>query len=139
MHIMTGPDGKARILVIDDEHVIADTLRTIFSKAGMEAKAVYSAEQALALMPEWDPHMAIIDVHLPGMNGIEFAIRCMAEYPNCRLALFSGYSATAELLDKARQDGFPLDVLAKPVHPADLLRIVTGQTGAGSDELGGTA
>jgi DNA-binding NtrC family response regulator len=137
---MTGPNEKARILVIDDERVIADTLKTIFSNAGMEAIAVYSAEQALALMLQWVPRMAIIDVNLPGMNGIDLAILLRVRYPDCRLTLLSGHSSTSELLEKARQDGYFLDVLAKPVHPADLLRMVARQlAGAGTAEPGGTA
>jgi CheY-like chemotaxis protein len=119
-----GLEGKPRVLIVDDEHVIADTLVTIFSTTGLDAMAVYSAEEALTLIPEWRPHVAIIDVHLPGMNGIDLAIRLKAEYPSCRLTLFSGYSSTVDLLEKARLDGHTLEVLAKPVHPTELLSLI---------------
>jgi CheY-like chemotaxis protein len=112
---------KPRVLVVDDEHVIADTLVTIFSTAGLEAVAVYSAEEALALIPQWHPQIAIIDVHLPCMNGIDLAIRLKVEHPGCRVTLFSGYTSTADLLEKASRDGYSLEVLAKPVHPTELL------------------
>jgi DNA-binding NtrC family response regulator len=137
---MTSPEAKARILVIDDEHTIADTLKAIFSKAGMEAMAVYSAEQALALMAQWVPHMAIIDVQLPGMNGVDLAILLKARYPKCELTLFSGYASTGELLEKAKRDGHALEVIAKPVHPLDLLHVVHCRLAdAGSAEPRGTA
>lgn len=101
---MTGQGTKAKILVIDDERTVADTLKTIFSKAGMEAMAVYSAEQALTLMSQWVPQMAIIDVQLPGMNGIDLAILLKDKYPDCGLTLFSGYAATNDLLEKAKRE-----------------------------------
>jgi CheY-like chemotaxis protein len=65
--------GKKRVLIVDDEHIIADTLVAIFSGAGYESRAAYSAEGALGLIPSWPPQLAIVDVILPGMNGIDFA------------------------------------------------------------------
>jgi CheY-like chemotaxis protein len=115
---------KPRVLIVDDEHVIADTLATIFSSAGLEPIAVYSAEEALVLVPEWHPHIAIVDVHLPEMNGIDLAIRLKAEHPSCKVTLFSGYASTVDLLEQARRDGHSLEVLAKPVHPSELLSLI---------------
>ena len=133
MNVVTGPIEKPRVLIVDDEHIIADTLKAIFSNAGMEAMAVYSAEQAIALLLQWIPDAAIIDVQLQGMNGVDLAIHLKAKYPACALTLFSGHIATADLLEKAERDGYTFDVLAKPVHPADLLSRITLQlSGAGS-------
>ena len=132
---MTGPTEKSRVLVVDDEHIIADTLQAIFLNAGMEAMAVYSAEQAIVLVLQWVPNAAIIDVQLPGMNGIDLAIHLKRNYPDCALTLFSGHTATEDSLEKAEQDGYSFDVLAKPVHPAALLRRMTLQlAGEGKDE-----
>jgi DNA-binding NtrC family response regulator len=118
---MSGSHQKKRILVVDDESVIADSLGTIFSNEGYEARAVYSAEQALQLFLEWVPHLAIIDVRLPGMNGIDLAIQLKEQYPECKVALFAGQAATSDLLVSARQSGHLLDVLEKPIHPTALL------------------
>src|SRR5665213_1396614 len=104
-----------RVLVVDDEHVIADTLVTIFSGAGYEAKAVYSAEEALQLLEVWLPHKAILDVRLPKMNGIDLAIRLKAQYPRCQLTLFSGQTETLELLEAAKANGHSFQILAKPI------------------------
>ena len=110
-----------RVLFVDDERVIADTLAIIFSNQGYVTRAVYSAEQALELMSDWLPDLAIIDVLLPGMNGIDLAIRLKAEYPNCRLSLFSGQASTSDLLELARQNGHSFEILAKPVAPGEFL------------------
>jgi len=118
---MSSSTEQKRVLIVDDERLIADTLATIFSNKGYEARAVYSAEQALELISDWLPGLAIIDVQLPGMNGIDFAIRLRAEYPDCKLSLFSGQASTSDLLELARQNGHSFEVLAKPVPPDDFL------------------
>ena len=109
-----------RVLFVDDERLIADTLAIIFSSQGYETRAVYSAEQALELISDWLPNLAIIDVRLPGMNGIDLAIRLRAEYPDCRLSLFSGQASTSDLLELARQKGHSFDIIAKPVPPVEI-------------------
>jgi DNA-binding NtrC family response regulator len=114
---------KKRVLIVDDERVITDTLVTIFSKAGYESKGVYSAEQALIEMEGWCPSLVIIDVLLPAMNGIDLAIRIKSQWPECHLSLFSGQAATVDLLDMAMKNGHTFDVLPKPVHPSELLGV----------------
>jgi CheY-like chemotaxis protein len=115
---------KKRILVVDDERIIADTLTTIFNQAGYEAGAVYSAEQALDLIQTWPAQVAVIDVRLPRMDGVDLAIRLKAEYPECKPILFSGNADTTDILEKARLSGHEFNCLAKPVPPADFLMMV---------------
>ena len=117
--------ARSRVLIVDDERVIAETLVTIFHHSGYEARCVFSAEEALTVIPEWRPSLAIVDVLLPEMNGVDLAIRIRAEYPGTRIALFSGYTTTSELLEAARQQGHEFNILAKPVHPADLLDLAS--------------
>jgi len=118
---MSGANEKTRVLIVDDERVIADSLALIFSNEGYEGRAVYSAEQALELISEWIPQLAIIDVKLPGKNGIDLAIHVKEEYRDCRVILFAGQAATSDLLASVRQSGHFLDILEKPVHPSKLL------------------
>ena len=65
--------------------------------------------------------MLISDVIMADLNGIDAAIRIRALLPNIKILLFSGQAATADLLEKARADGYEFEILAKPVHPQDLL------------------
>jgi DNA-binding NtrC family response regulator len=117
--------GARKILIIDDEPTIADTLAVIFSSSGYDSRAVYSAEQALETLEEWRPDLAIIDVVLPGMNGIEFAIFLKASYPACQFLLFSGQPGTSGLLEDAKKKGHLFDILAKPLHPTFMLATVS--------------
>ena len=114
-------NSKPRVLVADDEQVIANTLAIILNQAGFEARAVYSGEKAVAALEEFQPNMLISDVIMTGMTGIEAAIETRNRLPKCKILLFSGQAATADLLEKARSQGHEFEILAKPVHPTDLL------------------
>ncbi len=118
---MTNGTAKPKVLVADDEQVIANTLAIILNQAGFEARAVYSGENALESIEAFQPNMLISDVIMTGMTGIEAAIQIRAKLPQCKILLFSGQAATADLLEKARSQGHEFEILAKPVHPTDLL------------------
>jgi DNA-binding response OmpR family regulator len=113
--------AKSKILVADDERVIADSLAMILNLSGFEARAVYSGESAIELAAEFQPEMLISDVIMTGMSGIDAAIQIRGILPRVKILLFSGQAATADLLEKARAQGYEFDILSKPVHPQDLL------------------
>ena len=115
-----------RVLIVDDESVIADSLATIFRASGFEARSVYSGERAVELAPSFEPDVLISDVIMRGMTGIEVATYVRQQFPACRVLLFSGQAATADLLEKAHAQGYDFEILAKPVHPQDLLTKLRG-------------
>ena len=117
---------KPKVLVVDDERVIADTLAMILNQSGFEARAVYSGERAVELAASFRPDMLITDVIMADLNGIDAAIMIRALLPNIKILLFSGQAATADLLEKARAKGYEFEILAKPVHPQDLLSRLQG-------------
>jgi CheY-like chemotaxis protein len=118
---MTENKGKPRVIVADDEHVIADTLAYILNQAGFEATPVYTGKEAVDLAQQINPDLLITDVIMPDMNGIEAAINIRGFLPSCKVLLFSGQAATAGLLDEARKRGYEFEILSKPVHPQDLV------------------
>jgi CheY-like chemotaxis protein len=113
--------NKPRVLVADDERVIADTLAMILNQSGFQARVAYTGEKALELAAEFQPEMLISDVIMAGLNGIDAAIQIREILPSIKILLFSGQAATADLLEKARERGYEFEILAKPVHPQDLL------------------
>ncbi len=110
-----------RVLVVDDEPCIADSLSAILRHCGYQASAVYDAASALVLCQSCPPDLVISDVAMPRMNGIQMAIYIRQHYPNCKILLFSGTATTTDLLEDARRQGYSFELLAKPVHPSDLL------------------
>ncbi|MGA3127138.1 MAG: response regulator [Candidatus Korobacteraceae bacterium] len=123
---MTDEKPKLRVLVVDDEKVIADTLTIILNKAGYNASAAYTGNQAVDLARSEKPDLVITDVIMPDMNGIEAAIHIREFLPACKILLFSGQAATVDLLEDARVHGHEFEILAKPIHPQDLLAKLRG-------------
>jgi CheY-like chemotaxis protein len=96
---------------------ICVTLAAIFTSRAYEARVAYSAEQAVQVIAEWQPDLAILDVGLPNMNGIDLTIALKASYSTCPILLFSGQPNTIDLLEQAAESGHLFEVLAKPVLP----------------------
>jgi len=124
-----------RILIVDDEMAIADTLALIFKTQHYESRVAYSAERAIEILAEWRPDLAILDVILPSMNGIDLAIVIKANYAACHVLLFSGHANTAMLLEEAGKKGHQFEVLAKPVHPTLMLERASALLGSGEETL----
>jgi DNA-binding response OmpR family regulator len=110
-----------RVLVLDDEQMIANTLVLILNRSGFQARAVYTAEAAIQDAREIPPDVLISDVVMEGTTGIDAAIRIAEIVPKCRIILFSGQATTADLLEHAEASGHRFELLVKPVHPRALL------------------
>ena len=67
------------------------------------------------------PDFLLTDVMMPKLNGIELALKVKELNPRCCVLLFSGQASTSDLLARASEEGHCFDVLAKPVHPLELL------------------
>jgi len=117
-------EHRPEVLVVDDESAIADTVTEILSRSGYAASAAYDGNDALESALLKPPELLITDVVLPGMSGIELAITIKRIFPDCRILLFSGQAATADLMANARNAGHHFTLLSKPVHPRDLLTSV---------------
>ena len=117
---------KFRILVADDDSVIAATLSQILRLSGYETETVSSGEEAVSSAAKRRPDLLITDVIMGGITGIEAAIRILQFIPACRVILISGQANTADHLAASCRQGHQLEILPKPVHPKDLLdRIAT--------------
>jgi CheY-like chemotaxis protein len=110
-----------RVVVVDDEPVIANTLGIILRKNGYDTVSFTNPLRALEMVPEYQPHIVVTDVMMPQLSGIEFAIRLNKLCPKCKFLLFSGSAKPSDLLD-ASQRGYDFRLLRKPAHPVELLR-----------------
>ena len=115
--------NRPKLLIVDDEKNVAQTLALIFNSQGYEARPAYSAEHALGIIADWEPAIAILDVILPGMNGIDLGILIKATLPSIKVMLISGQIVTGEMVDDAAKDGHIFDVLPKPIEVPELLGI----------------
>jgi DNA-binding response OmpR family regulator len=111
----------SRIFVVDDEWLIASTLASILKMNGFDASFYTSPVRALELARLEAPDLLISDVVMPELNGVDLAMRFKALCVDCKVILFSGQGQTTDLLEKARREGYDLNLLTKPIHPERLL------------------
>jgi DNA-binding NtrC family response regulator len=116
--------AKRGILIVDDEPIIAESLSVVFTHSGYMVRTALSAEQAIETVAEWEPDLAILDVMLPCMNGLDLAVVLRENHPRCRLVLFSGHADTPALAAEAAKKGNFFEILSKPVHPLFMLDYV---------------
>jgi DNA-binding response OmpR family regulator len=117
---------QKRILVVDDDHAVADSLAFMLSHEGYSAKAAYSGQEAIELSKQLRPDLLIIDVVMPGLSGTEAAVQICKVLYNCHVILFSGQIKGKQLAEEARTGGSDFEVIEKPLHPQDLLAKIRG-------------
>jgi CheY-like chemotaxis protein len=111
-----------RILVVDDEALIADTICQILNRSGFIAQAAYGGQEAIDTARRISPELVLSDVLMPHIDGVEAAIAIREFSPTTRIVLFSGQAATVEILARARERGHDFELLPKPLHPTQLIK-----------------
>lgn len=81
-----------RVLIVDDNQLVAMSMGECFSERGFDVSIAGSAESALLMVDEFRPHAAVLDIGLPGMNGVELARELRSRYADLVLVAVSGYS-----------------------------------------------
>ena len=114
---------KQRVLVIDDDRLVADTLTLIFQANGYDSEAVYSAAEGLARARTFAPELLLCDVTMPEENGLQLVEKLQHEMPQCKLLMLTAYSSNHIKVEQhASRTNLPLKLLNKPCRPEVLLR-----------------
>jgi YesN/AraC family two-component response regulator len=92
-----------RVLVVDDEKLIVESMAMILKVKGYEARVAYSAEDAIVAAEVFRPHVVISDVVMGVMTGIDLAIHLANEHPECKVLLISGKAVALDLIEEANQ------------------------------------
>ena len=110
-----GPAKSYRILVVDDSHAAADSLKRILERLGQNVSAAYDAATALELARRERPEIVISDIGMPKINGYEFARRLRSEpgFEEVVLVALTGYGQRQDV-EQAISAGFNNHVL-KPI------------------------
>jgi len=114
-------ETRSKVLIVDDQHLIADTLAEILSNAGFDAVAAYDGFDALEKASRFNPNWIVTDVLMPRMNGVELAIALRKNYPGSSILLFSGQAGISEILQNGQRQGYQFELIAKPIHPMRLI------------------
>ena len=116
-----------KILVVDDEKRIADTLTEILEMSGFHVATAYDGWDALEAAARFHPDYLLSDVLMPRMNGVDLAIAMRKMYPDAKILLFSGQAGISEILLAGQRQGFEFELVAKPIHPLKLIERLKAQ------------
>jgi CheY-like chemotaxis protein len=122
---------KPIVMVVDDEPLIRETILEILREEGFEPIGISDGAAAVSWAQRIEPDVVLADVIMPGLNGVEMAITLRAKMPELRIMLFSGQAAAADLLERARAEGYEFELFPKPIRPDDLVAALRTATATG--------
>jgi DNA-binding response OmpR family regulator len=124
-----------RVLVVDDEEDFLKALVTRLELRGMEVRGVTSGDEALETLAERSFDVVVLDIKMPGMDGIDVLRAIRREHAGTAVLVLTGH-ASQELSEEGRSLG-AFDYLIKPVKIEKILERIAAA--AGGDENGGGA
>ena len=113
---------KGKLLIVDDEPIVRDSLGKWFREEGYEVAVAESASEALTRLVEHHWDLALVDIKMPGTNGIELQRRLHEIDPELLVIIMTGY-ASVETAVQALKNG-AYDYVTKPFDPDDIANVV---------------
>jgi DNA-binding NtrC family response regulator len=113
---------KGRILIVDDELVVRDSLGKWFTSEGYAARPVGGAREALETIQQTEFDIALIDIKMPGMDGMELQSRLREADPELTVIIMTGYASVDTAVQALKHGAY--DYITKPVDPDELSHLV---------------
>ncbi len=121
---VSATEGGGRVLIVDDNEDAAVLLGEALSRRGYTIRVVHDGPSALAIIDEYEPQIAVLDIGLPVMDGYELSRQLRVSYPPGRLRLIAvtGYGQPSDR-QRARSAGFD-EHLVKPVSVNEIEAVI---------------
>src|SRR5215831_5256488 len=113
---------KGRILIVDDELVVRDSLGKWFTSEGYTARPANGAREALELIQQSEYDIALIDIKMPGMDGMELQARLREADADLTVIIMTGYASVDTAVQALKRGAN--DYITKPVDPDELSHLV---------------
>ena len=115
---MARADSAFRVLVVDDEAVVRTAIRRILDKPGLDVKLAESGEQALESMAEQPAALVLLDMKMPGMDGLEVLKVLRSNFPATMVIMITGYPTLENAIECLKLGA--MDYLVKPFRVDEL-------------------
>jgi DNA-binding NtrC family response regulator len=112
------------LLVVDDDQEFRETLASRFARTGFEVRSAASGEEALGLAQRREFDVAVFDMMMPGMSGLELLKRFKTDHPDCEVILLTGQGSIETAVEAMKLGAY--DYLQKP-FPLKDLEVVAGK------------
>ena len=114
--------SKFRVLLVDDEREYVTTLGERMQMRGFDPEIAFSGEQALKILESGLPDVMVLDLKMPGIDGLEVLRRVKKRYPQVQVIILTGHGSDRDEAAARRLGAF--DHLQKPVDINDLVRVM---------------
>ena len=112
-------DEERTLLIVDDNEIFRDRLARAFSDRGFEVRKAQDYDTAVTLAREESPEWAVVDMRMPGRNGLE-VVRDLKEIdPQTKIVVLTGYGSIATAIDAVRLGA--INYLQKPADADDII------------------
>lgn len=115
---MSGVDGR-EILVVDDDEVLRERLARSFGRRGHPTRVAGGYHEAMASVAQAPPDLVVLDLKMPGPQGLELLRDLMAAHPDAVVVILSGYGSIPTAMDAVRLGA--VDFVQKPADADQLL------------------
>ncbi len=115
-------NGDIRILIVDDEPIVRSSLEHWFREEGCLVESASSGKEALLKVDAADWDIFLLDIRMPGMDGLELQSRIMAAHPDATVIVMTAYASVDTAVQAMKQGA--LDYITKPFDPETLERMV---------------
>ena len=119
---MSGAEQKARILIVDDDKIILDSLREFLTVEGYEVRTALSANEAVKALNQSPSDLLITDVNMPGGDGFELFHFTRRKAPETVAIMMTAYGTVQSAVEAIKMGAY--DYLTKPIVDDDLLLCV---------------
>ena len=132
-----GRDTLPSLLLVDDDEVLRERLAQAIRSRGYEVRTAGTAEEALREAAADSPEMAVLDLKMPGMSGLELLRELRQQDPSTRVLMLTGYGSIATAVQAVREGA--VGYLPKPADADEILAALQGkETSAPSARPGET-
>lgn len=112
------PESKAKLLIVDDDDIILDSLQEFLRLEGYEVDIARTYEEAVSALERSDFNVAITDVNMPGSSGFELLRVCRQRYPETVVVMITGYGTIDSAVEAIKMGAY--DYLTKPIIDDEL-------------------
>ena len=114
---------KGRLLIVDDDTSALESLSHIFRQEGYEVELAKSAEEALELLRSADFHVMLVDLRMPGMDGLDLLRTTKALRPTTEIIIMTAYGTIEKAVEAMREGAY--DFVTKPLRRPLVVRSVS--------------
>jgi len=114
--------GSAKILIVDDELIVRESLAQLLASKNFSVQAVETGEEALKLISENSFDMVLVDLKLPGIDGMEVLRNIKKQCPEAEVIIITAYASVDSAVQAMKEGAY--DYVVKPFDPEEIVQLI---------------